>query len=121
MSISVGAESHWLSVLNAFTNADKHRVIHSVVVRPTSVEARQHVGDFRIEIALPKNGKPVLTDGAHVYTLRITEPSQAYVQVKTELTYSMGFGNRALADGDLLSITVYGVGELIDRFRPIFG
>lgn len=114
------ADRHLFSVLNAFTNTDKHRLINPAAVMPFGLEATPEGGQFTIKIVLP--AKPPLTysDGAHLYALRITNvPPYREMGVKVDLTFAIGFGNRGLTDGDLLSM-VSEVRGFIDKFRPLF-
>lgn len=113
------AEDTFLSVLNAFSNTDKHRIIQVAVMRPVRVDVETLAGDGDVTIDLPRNPPPVITDGAHIYSLRVRPTGPPGVRVETRLTYAIGFGNRGLTDADFLNMCVWGK-ELVNRFRPLW-
>lgn len=112
-------DRHMLAVLGAFSNADKHRVLHAAALRPLRLHAYPVVGDCTIELTLPKKQPRVLTDGAHVYSARLTDFSQPDVKVKVDLHFAIGFGGVGLTDGDMKNLCMY-VGGVIEKFRPLF-
>jgi hypothetical protein len=115
------ADGTMLAMLNAFSNTDKHRVIQPTALRPFRVEAFPVTGVFDIQVRLPKKMPQVIADGAHIYSLFISNPADPFadMRVQTNFVYGVGFGNRGLTDADLLNMCL-DVGRLIDRFRPVF-
>jgi hypothetical protein len=112
------AARHVLAALNAFTNADKHRVIQRAAVRPT------HLGlgtsDSRVPVeAFPVDNLPVsIPDGTKVFTLRFpgTLSFDTEVDVEVEFVHQLGFGNRALLLSDLARMT-FEIARYVNGFR----
>ena len=113
------AEAHPLALLNAFSNTDKHRLIHAALVRPAEIEAFPVAGQFDVEVFLPPRRLPVVADGAHIYSLLISNAIEGEVRVQSNFVFSVGFGARGLGDADLLNIGTY-VQSLVNRFRPLW-
>ena len=120
ISVSAGshARDHALAVLNSFWNRDKHRVIQTAALRPFSVEAIPVGANFTPIVHLPAKPPRVLANGAYIYSIG-TPALDPSVKVQVNLNYGIGFGHWGVTDADLLNLCVY-VGDLIDRFRPLF-
>lgn len=112
-------ERHPLAVISAFSNTDKHRVLHAAAVRPLSVHAYPLVGECTVDVALPPRTPRVIADGAHIYTIRMSTFSGPDVKVGIDLTYAIGFGTLGIHDADMLNLCER-IGDVVDKFRPLF-
>lgn len=114
------ADRQSLSILNAFANTDKHRLIHRTALRPKHIKVQPLNAQVKVEITVPAKLRNPIADGTKVYELRFSKvPPNMEVPVNTEFFYELGFGNRGLRLEDLARIT-FEIKAYINQFRAFW-
>ena len=97
---------HPLALLQWFNNTDKHKLTHPGFTRPRSLAISTTPPDrvSEVEVVTPSLSGPVL-DGVELCRFRRTGQDKNF-KVRTTVTFSIGFGDRAIDAIDLNDIGV---------------